>query len=113
MRKSARGSLLMLATFTVLPGCGTVANLRSSEDTAAPMKIYGGVVADVESSKNLLTDETGGHGGLSGRALELAIAPYLLLIDLPLSAIADSLTLPIVINAAKSDEIATPHSGGS
>jgi uncharacterized protein YceK len=77
-------------------GCGTVGNLTGGPSGAEPPHAYGGVRLDVESAAANLTDSSGGHGGLPGRLVQVCVvAPYLLLIDLPLSVVGDTLTLPL------------------
>jgi uncharacterized protein YceK len=51
----------------------------------------------VQFAAEVLGDCTGGHGGLPGRVVQiLLVGPVVLAVDLPLSAVADTLTLPTV-----------------
>lgn len=86
-------------------GCGTVSNLRraSSPFDDRP-EVYGGVQEDVHWGSHLLAHGVGGWDGLLGRAASLAMAPYVFCIDLPLSAVGDTLTLPVAIRASREPE---------
>jgi uncharacterized protein YceK len=89
--------LLPLALLFACTGCGTVCNLvvPGRED-----KVYGGVRFDVEqiqklvegapASDGVLSPGAGNLGGLLAAAFVLG--PFL---DLPLSAVGDTVTLPI------------------
>jgi len=68
--KSKIATLLMMGLLT---GCGTIANQVNPQRTLSP---YGGVRYDVDTACD--------DGGPS----------YLLLLDLPFSAVADTLLLP-------------------
>lgn len=88
--------LLAACTLCVTSGCGTFKNLQGKDEYIPTGRPYGGVRYDYESSMEMLADHTGGHGGVLGRSLQLVVAPYLLLVDLPLSAVGDTLTLHII-----------------
>jgi uncharacterized protein YceK len=68
----------------LLSGCGTVANLTTGEP-----ELYGGVQHDVQ----LLQTPHREQSGIGIRNL----GPLVLFVDLPLCAVADTLTLPIAI----------------
>jgi uncharacterized protein YceK len=89
--------VVILATcgISMMVGCGTVQNLRGGDQYIPSGRVYGGVRYDIEKGIGLLIDGSGGCAGLSGRALQLIIGPCLLMVDLPLSAVADTVTLPI------------------
>jgi uncharacterized protein YceK len=74
-----------------LTGCGTAANLTFPEKVMIPgpprMEVYGGVGNDVRWIKDLAAT----RGPI---ALLLAAG---LVLDLPLSAVADTLTLPVTL----------------
>jgi uncharacterized protein YceK len=98
-RLMARIGLVVGAAF-VLNGCGTVMNLTGGgEPYFHARQPYGGVSTDV----GFVTMAVGGDG-----AGNVAIAA-LAVVDLPLSAIADTLTLAFVL----SDESARVSDGGS
>src|SRR4051794_35176803 len=84
----------------VTGGCGTVHDLRGQGDELSPARVYGGVCLDAEGVTGLLGDTTGGHGGLPGRAVQIVMGSYLLAVDLPLCAVADTLTLPVTLPVA-------------
>ena len=77
-----------LALFS-LTGCGTVSNL---ENDCSP---YGGIAETMTAGKSRL--EHIGEGKCIPPVYDYAAATYLFAIDLPLSAIGDTLTLPITI----------------
>jgi uncharacterized protein YceK len=74
-----------------LTGCGTVGNLSGPENLMTPgppqLEVYGGVANDVRWIKNL--NET---GGINTRLMAAA-----LVLDVPLSAVADTITLPVTM----------------
>jgi uncharacterized protein YceK len=100
MTKSALLAFLALCSIWAIAGCGTVENLRGTDEDIKTGRPFGGVRYDVEAAVTMLEDTSGGHGGLLGRSLQLVLGPYLLLVDLPLSAVADTLTLPLVYHKA-------------
>jgi uncharacterized protein YceK len=73
------GSLLLAG-----PGCGTVLNFFNGE-SAGPKRVYGGVQMDCQMAAEQLKERS---------SLFL-----LALVDLPLSACGDTLTLPLVLAA--------------
>jgi uncharacterized protein YceK len=98
----ARFITLLLAAVTA-SGCGTLVNLRplpaypqvpgEGATWAAPKKIYGGVAFDAHAGAGLLQEATlDPPKGLLGA--------YVWGVDLPLSAVGDTLTLPVTIRAA-------------
>jgi Protein of unknown function (DUF1375) len=61
-------------------------------------QVYGGVLFDARHGLDLFTDSSCGHAGLPGCVLQKGIvAPYFWLVDLPVSAVFDTLTLPLTI----------------
>ena len=82
-------------------GCGTMGNLhRDQPPFCERPTIYGGIREDVSWGSGLLAHGFGGWDGLLGRAVSLAVVPYVFCIDLPLSAVGDTLTLPITVRAS-------------
>ena len=65
-------------------GCGTIANLKTEQP-----ELYGGVQKDLQLLETPRTEPS----GIGIRNL----GPLVLFVDLPLSFIADTLTLPIAI----------------
>ena len=95
MRRSAKGLLLAAVCASGLCGCGTTSNLNNTDGKPA---IFGGVRRDLDMQ--LVTDycENSEPGGLT----LLATVPLMVLslVDLPLSAVCDTLTLPLTIRLA-------------
>jgi uncharacterized protein YceK len=100
--------LLLLPGVGGLSGCGTLFNLPKQTglvifDTTPTEQVYGGVLRDArtvqEDWKNVISPE-----GANGRLDSMVGAAYVALIDLPLSALGDTLTLPITISAARKSE---------
>jgi uncharacterized protein YceK len=108
MTKPSGLALWAICAVCAVPGCGTVQNLRDSAADPPAARVYGGVRYDIEGSTNDLTDMDGGHGGLPGLLVERVLGTYLLLVDLPLSAVGDTLTLPITWAASKEQHEAKP-----
>jgi uncharacterized protein YceK len=95
MRKQATAAIVASVVGLTLAGCGTVQNLTGGPSGTDPARPYGGVATDVKLAATCLTDSSGGHGGLAGRIAQVCVVvSYLLLIDLPLSYVGDSITLP-------------------
>lgn len=85
--------LLCLAT---LAGCGTTVNLFQDRPT-----FYGGVTSDLSAYKDYCGSR---EASLTG---DLTWTPFLAL-DIPLSAVADTLTLPYVWLASSMNPAPTP-----
>jgi uncharacterized protein YceK len=108
-----RAFLLAVATCAACAagGCGTVENLQGTDRSIPTGRPYGGVRYDAELGMAMLADTSGGHGGLLGRSVQLLVlAPYFLAVDLPLSAVGDSLTLPLVYPRTGPAEVTPPTS---
>ncbi len=75
-----------------LTGCGTVRNFYPQEPGEVPLEVYGGVKRSVASLK-----ETAGHD--VGAALLVVIWP-IPVGDIVLSAVGDTVTLPVTTAAA-------------
>src|SRR4051812_7970370 len=96
----------LAAALTLAPcGCGTVWNLTSqdtwkgSEPPAG--KVYGGVALDAREAKECFVGTN--HEDLQAlvyRPFWYATGLYLAAVDLPLSAVADTLTLPMTVPSA-------------
>lgn len=119
MARASRAAMLWIVAL-FLCGCGTVANLSiGARQGWKNALIYGGVRRDVQSAEDWVN-----HSWTSGENLNIqqdvgtVVGVGLVGIDVPLSAIADTLTLPITIPAAiwgrsgnaatASSKIATP-----
>jgi uncharacterized protein YceK len=80
-----------------MSGCGTMLGNIGGLSLDNRMEIYGGVQCDLNGcARNL--EEFGKASEDSARAAALAYGT-LCIIDLPLSAVADTLTLPLTIKA--------------
>ena len=98
---------LLTAAITCLGGCATVVNmkegysfeLKPSGGSSPPKQVYGGVIRDVTSIHDALTMES--DENVAHSMLFTAAALPMFVIDLPLSALADTLTLPITLSAAR------------
>ena len=99
-RASRAAALVIVAGF--LSGCGTIANLSlGARNGWKNAQIYGGVRRDVQSAGNWFD-----HSWTPLEKLELmqdlgaVVGVGLVGIDMPLSAIGDTLTLPVTIPAS-------------
>lgn len=92
---------------SALSGCGTVMNVSDRDDVSlmrdGPTKVYGGVSWDAASGCEYLVEVVKPKESLLDRLQSLACGTYLLAIDLPLSVLGDTLTLPFTIPAANTD----------
>ena len=97
---------LMLSSVS---GCATVLNVRGADvpyptpgrsslktpgHIPAPKMVYGGVIMDAVLGTGLIIHEA------ADDPITLPIGIYLLAVDLPLSVVGDTLTLPITVPAA-------------
>lgn len=112
--RTATSTTLLAVAVSMLVGCGTVVNLAPHTDsfdvsyvhvTTDRATTYGGVYNDWQYATKLLENTTGISDNTAGldrdlvyRSAQLVITPYVLLVDLPLSVIADTLTLPYVVS---------------
>jgi uncharacterized protein YceK len=95
-------------------GCGTVQNLSRPEKTAempaarpAPNEVYGGVGLDARVGASWLAApfvqeygvEVGACERLFDATCKMGIGSYVLGVDLPLSVVGDTLSLPITLPA--------------
>jgi uncharacterized protein YceK len=93
---------LAVAVSAVLSGCGTCVNLLPTgrymhvQWTDQPRKVYGGVRWDVNTVWTGIANppKVEGAGDLACRT---GLGAYLIAVDLPLSAIMDTLTLYITV----------------
>jgi uncharacterized protein YceK len=83
--------LCVLALAALAGGCGTFCNTVLFIPEEGGKQVYGGVLVDVECVKQLAT-EPSGHESVPKRAGKAA----LMALDVPLSAVADTLTLPYI-----------------
>jgi uncharacterized protein YceK len=83
---------LVALTALTLSGCGTVVNLTSSKEPVHTMMTlqrapYGGVAVDAQAAAGFLR---------TPEPASAALGLYFLCVDLPLSLVGDTLTLPLV-----------------
>ncbi|MFQ5733694.1 MAG: YceK/YidQ family lipoprotein [Planctomycetaceae bacterium] len=94
---------MIVAALSVLAcGCGTILNFtdlptKDHRVIPAPQKIYGGVEVDAIGGWGLM--QTGIEAGFQYGPVYTLGAIYVWAVDLPLSAVADTLTLPITVPA--------------
>jgi uncharacterized protein YceK len=79
--------LLTLVAATLLSGCGTAANTLWFIPEEGGMRVYGGVRADWEAAHRSYPPD-------------INLPRYLAIVDMPLSAVGDTLTLPFTVPAA-------------
>jgi uncharacterized protein YceK len=96
MAKAGVAVFLAVATTAGLAGCGTIANL-SDQSGPGEKKVYGGVRLDAKLAS--------GYAGYAARSdgvysLFAAGTACALAADLPVSALADTLTLPCTLMPA-------------
>jgi uncharacterized protein YceK len=93
-------ALIALVIFVPICGCGTVYNLTSGEP-----RVYGGIAKDAELMDALVTHvpsaTTGVANSASGEIVAAALVVAFVLVEPPLSCIADTLTLPITYSCEK------------
>jgi uncharacterized protein YceK len=98
----ALGAAVALSAALILSGCGTFANISvGAREGWKNAKIYGGVRRDVQSAENWVEHSwTWGKDFDFQQDLGTVFGLGLIGLDAPLSAIADTLTLPVTIPAA-------------
>jgi uncharacterized protein YceK len=96
MKNSSFWAVWVVVLMSTLSGCGTVTNLNSN----SPIP-YGGVEADLDRCKNVWEPNLP-HGWFPGELVLVTVAQAAIfsfnVLDLPASAIGDTLTLPFVGN---------------
>jgi uncharacterized protein YceK len=96
MAKTIRAATLAMAMLLTMSGCGTMlGNLGLS--LAHHNQMYGGVQCDLDACASNLKDLREPSEDKS--RVEAALCGAMCVVDLPLSAIADTLTLPFTIKA--------------
>jgi uncharacterized protein YceK len=106
MRRRVASSLAAVL-IVALGGCGTAVNFASVEDLGAPKRVYGGVTQDTHWASHFFSEAFEGPpvegatwcNKLLAGSFALGCGICALAVDLPLSAAADTLTLPITIPA--------------
>ncbi len=98
MHKRVNLAVALLACVFVV-GCGTTANVVQIGPQAghAQMRVYGGVLYDIKAWDAIREAFSPDAGSMAFR--QAVFAACYLMIDLPLSAIADTLLLPLVLRS--------------
>jgi uncharacterized protein YceK len=117
MARAAVAALWAGVVACALSGCGTVHNFCGDDADAGPCRVFGGVRSDVTSGVRYLRNPTGDHGDYPAEvcadpAVQFyarAIGWYLLAVDLPLSAVGDTLTLPWALLSQVAGDDAAPE----
>jgi uncharacterized protein YceK len=100
--KRTRTALFVALAAVALGGCGTIRNLSGGDP-----EIYGGVQKDVEFIETPRKQQ----GGIGVNSMTLAM---FVPVDLCLSFVADTLTLPVAICMRQNDHTSdNPSNGGS
>lgn len=96
MANRAVPAILALAATVTLSGCGTIGNLAGNDDSMGRLspeaRVYGGVAADMGAFKEFLRPR-------SYLPWLYPVLASFALLDLPLSAVGDTLTLPLAVYA--------------
>lgn len=100
MAKRAIGVALATLLLCVTTGCGTVHNLSGK---ATP---YGGVATSVEHTSHLTNPPSQFHGWFPGMTVLRIGATCCWIVDIPLSAIGDTVTLPatLLVNVSQTEK---------
>ena len=97
MRRASFAAALGL-TVVYLSGCGTAANLSGGAQGWRNAQIYGGVLTDVKSTQEWVTSNWTNFADWQ-QDVGVMVGVGLISLDVPFSAIGDTLTLPITIPA--------------
>lgn len=117
-----RAAAGLAAVFAIgLSGCGTVVNC-TNVNGAAPRAIYGGVRQDAQNGTRHLTEAFSGPAptftqmpqppnaarDFASKSFCAACGVCMLAVDLPVSAVADTLTLPVTVTSTLTKKTADP-----
>jgi uncharacterized protein YceK len=122
MRRVAAWLVVVLTPAAV--GCGTFINLipehhKYGRPGPRPLKVYGGVQTDFDFGTETMAKAFQGEQPRSlgpvakvlGAGYIAGMGAWFLVVDLPLSAVADTLTLPVTIPAAMKNDQADAQTG--
>jgi uncharacterized protein YceK len=115
MAKSTTSTAMALVVAITLSGCGTLQNLNNVEHPSAldhlDRAAYGGVQRDIEVTRQVFRGQAlpPDYNSVQ-QALTCCFAGVYLVVDLPLSAIGDTLTLPVTMsqNSSQNGQTAGP-----
>ena len=99
MARMVRCSTCPAIALFLLSGCGTVMNLRTADsgyrlpESHVPRTVYGGVKLDAAAGRR-------SFDAAAERPGQAVVGAVVWGVDLPISAVADTLTLPLTIPAA-------------
>jgi uncharacterized protein YceK len=99
-RKVLAGCMLVVASLAAT-GCGTMANMPNDPDPQQEnvMRVYGGVRCDAEWLQQGVETLRKGEADEFAIVRRVACLAGICALDIPLSFIADTLTLPVTIPA--------------
>jgi uncharacterized protein YceK len=101
MKQTMVTAILASLAVHLVSGCGTVKNFTGGESGAATPQVYGGVRLDFQTIGGCWAGSGGGEAGAWDRVWQVGVvAPYVALVDLPLSVLADTVTLPLTDDGA-------------
>jgi uncharacterized protein YceK len=97
--------LLVLGLTCAASGCGTLHNVGlggccCGGGRAERLKVYGGVRHDLTAAGESAAEVVAGVDPLPRRVGMMALQGVVTVVDLPLSAVADTLLLPVTVRAA-------------
>jgi uncharacterized protein YceK len=97
MRIAAVAAICAGLVVCALSGCGTMHNFLGDSADGAPCEVFGGVRSDVRTGVKCLREPTGDPNNSALQQCAKITGWYLLAVDLPLSAVADTVTLPSTV----------------
>lgn len=115
MARKAIWAVLVLSALSQLTGCMGVANvvLGPPYCLMPPLPesqlVYGGVRLDAKIGAERVVEACKSDATVPERAGNLALATYLLVLDLPLSAVVDTLTIPLILHINANRKVDREH----
>ena len=97
MRKWPARLLLLLSTLYAA-GCGTLGNTIGIRYPSEHLRVYGGVQLDVEQTQESVAKAK--DAKTTNERVEACVGLFISTVDMPFSAVADTLTLPFTIPEA-------------
>jgi uncharacterized protein YceK len=96
MARNVAAACVAALALSALGGCGTVDNLKTDAKHPSP-SLYGGVFFDTHAAQVCVEPDREGEHRSWRTGIQAAEGAYALLIDLPLSAVGDTLALPYIL----------------